>query len=99
MRFHSSNFCLVCDTGHSSKEGGGEGGRERGREETWSEGGGENHVLCEGYVPRNLGICAISRLRSAFSESRNCVPISRLRNIAAQSRDCAATLRNLEIAQ
>ena len=31
------------------------------------------------YVPRNLGICAISRLRSAFSESRNCVPISRLR--------------------
>ena len=47
-------------------------------------------------VPRNLGICAISRLRSAFSESRNCVPISRLRK---QSSDCAIRLRNLEIAQ
>jgi len=31
------------------------------------------------YVPCNLGICAISRLRSAFSESGNCTPILRLR--------------------
>ena len=32
------------------------------------------------YVPRNLRICAISRLRCAFSESWDCAPISRLRN-------------------
>ena len=44
-----------------------------------------NHI----YVPRNLGICAISRLRCAFLESRNCVPISRLHKDTAQSRDCA----------
>jgi len=48
------------------------------------------------YVPRNLGICAISRLRCAFLESGNCAPISRLRT---QSWDCAVRLRNLEIAQ
>ena len=30
------------------------------------------------YVSRNLGICVNSRLRQAFSESGNCVPISRL---------------------
>ena len=47
------------------------------------------------YVPRNLGICAISRLRCAFSESGNCVPISRLRS---QSWDYARRLRNLKIA-
>ena len=41
-------------------------------------------------------IYAISRLRSAFLESRNCVPISRL---CKQSWDCAIRLRNLEIAQ
>jgi len=35
-------------------------------------------VATYNYVPRNLGITAISRLRCAFSESRNCVPISTL---------------------
>ena len=51
------------------------------------------------YVPRNLGICAISRLRCAFSESWNCVPISRyicaildLCNMFMQSRDCASAI-------
>ena len=43
------------------------------------------------HVPCNF----ISRLRSAFSESRNCVPILRLHNTFAQSRDCANVLRNL----
>ena len=56
-----------------------------------------SHTLV--YVPRNLRICAISRLRCAFSESRDCVPISRLRTIVAQSRDRATIVRNLEIAQ
>jgi len=51
------------------------------------------------YVLRNLGICAISRLRCAFSESRNCVPILRLRTGFTQSRDCAAPVCNLEIAR
>jgi len=54
---------------------------------------------CHVYVPRNLGICAILRLRCAFLESENCAPISRLRSTSAQSRDCAAPVRNLEIAQ
>ena len=48
------------------------------------------------HVPRNLGICAISRLRCAFLESGKCVPISRLRT---QSWDCAVRLCNLEIAR
>ena len=39
--------------------------------------------MCSTYVPCNLRICAISRLRCAFSESR----------------DCALELRDLEIAQ
>ena len=42
-------------------------------------------ISYERYVPHNLGICAISRLRCAFSESRNCVPISRLRTGFTQS--------------
>ena len=56
-------------------------------------------------VPRNLRICAISRLRCAFSESWDCVPISRLHTIVAWSRgcvtivawswDCATIMRNL----
>ena len=50
-------------------------------------------------VPWNLGICANSRLRCAFSESRNCEPISRLRTGFTQSRDCVAPVRNLEIVQ
>ena len=37
---------------------------------------GHNHHCM--YTFHNLGICAISRLRCAFSESGNCVPISRL---------------------
>ena len=37
----------------------------------------------------HLRICAISRLRCAFSESWDCVPISRLYNYCAQSSDCA----------
>ena len=41
-----------------------------------------------GYVLHNPGICVISRLRCAFSESQ----------IACQSRDCTLGLRNLEIA-
>ena len=44
------------------------------------------------YVPHNLGICAISRLRCAFLESENCAPISRLRNGFAQSRDSAISV-------
>ena len=51
------------------------------------------------YVPNNLGICAVSKLRSSFSESGNCVPISRLRGTSVQSREYAALVRNLEIAQ
>ena len=51
------------------------------------------------YVPRNLGICTISRLRCAFSESWDCVPFSRLCIIVARSRDCATIVRNLQIAQ
>jgi len=50
------------------------------------------------YVPHNLGICDISRLRCAFSESCDCVPM-RLRTIVARSRDCATIVRNLQIAQ
>ena len=45
-------------------------------------------MVYNAYVPRNLGICAISRLRCAFLESGNCAPISRL-----------CTVRNLEIAR
>ena len=41
------------------------------------------------YVPRNLGVCVILRLRCAFSNPE----------IAYQSRDCIRTLRNIEIAQ
>ena len=44
------------------------------------------------HVPRNLRICAISRLHCTFSESRDCVPVSRLRS---QSRDCVTHTRNL----
>ena len=41
------------------------------------------------YIPRNLGICTISRLRL---HSQN-------PEIAFQSRDCATIVRNLQIAQ
>ena len=40
------------------------------------------------YVLRNLRICAISRLRCVFSESRACALILRL---SRQSRDCIIT--------
>ena len=52
--------------------------------------------LNEVYVPHNLGICAILRLCSAFSESGNCVPILRLRTRFMQSQDCAALVCNLD---
>jgi len=47
-----------------------------------------------GYVPHNLGICTILRLRCAISESRNCVPILRLRDTSAQSRDRTISIEN-----
>jgi len=51
------------------------------------------------YVSRNLGTCAILRLRSAFLESGNCALISRLRTMVVQSQDYTISVRNLEIAQ
>ena len=59
------------------------GKKDKGKEEDSKEGkeekeeregrgcGGEEKDTCI-YVPRNLGICAISRLCCAFSESRDC---------------------------
>ena len=47
------------------------------------------------YVPRNLRICAISRLRCAFSESWDWVPISRLQTIVPWCQDWVTTVRNL----
>ena len=44
------------------------------------------------YVPRNLGICAISRLCCAFWESGNCVSILRLHNMSVQSQDCTSAI-------
>ena len=50
------------------------------------------------YVPCNLGMCAILRLRCTFSESGNCVPILRLQlilrlhNTFAQSWDCMSAI-------
>ena len=84
------------------RKGEGEGGGRRREGE-----GGEIQTLYSKqetriYVPRNLGICAISRLRSTFSESRKlranleiAQTILRLRATFAQSRDCA----NVRIAQ
>ena len=48
------------------------------------------------YVPRNVGICAISRLRCTFLESRDCT-VSGLRNTCAISRLSKPCVRNLEI--
>ena len=47
------------------------------------------------YVSRNPGICAILRLRCAFSEFGNCVPISRLctRDNYAISRLCGTSVQ------
>ena len=50
------------------------------------------------YVPRNLGTCAISRLRCAFSESRDCI-ISGLCNTCMRPWDCATRVCDLEIVQ
>ena len=47
------------------------------------------------YVPRFLAICAISKLRCAFCQLPNCVPISKLRT---RFRNCATRLlHNLEM--
>ena len=47
------------------------------------------------YVPRFLAICAISKLRCAFCQLPNCVPISKLRT---RFQNCATRLlRNLEM--
>ena len=53
------------------------------------------------YVPCNLRIKAIYRLRCTFSESQDCVPIWKLHTIVVQSRDrdCTTVVYNFQIAQ
>ena len=56
--------------------------------------GSKDSILLHAYVPRNLGICAISKLCCAFSNSGNYL---RLCTGAAQSRNCATLVHNFEI--
>ena len=54
----------------------------------------EFNTVSREYVLHNLGICAILRLRCAFSESRNCMPISRVHTRVAQSRGNTISVEN-----